>query len=689
MKIQSKILMSFMAMVAIIIALIVFAFLSLHIMDEANLQLIYVQKKAGLVSDLQVTIDRAVTALGGYLLSGEKAQRSTFIQLVLFSKRQVSVLEESSYKIPPGTLPGMDMERRKVKELKAEMEAIDTDARELLSLADKIEREQGQKVVRDMVEMARGVLDKKRAGGEGAQPAGDLRALEEILGVNTGDVQKRLQEIERLSMTISASEARLRELSMQIVRSKDKALEKIGELRELARRQGILAVTLANAADQRAKKYALVGAVMTLTCGLVLAFSLSRSFSRPIRELDRGVRMIGDGNFDHRLQIDTGDEIEELAAQFNAMSGKLKEFYRELEERVRERTRELEVSGQQLRRLFNGITDGISMIDGEYTILNANAGIASLVGKAAEEVIGRTCYRSYSGSDSPCPGCPAVETFKKGIPSSAQLRWCAPGQRAKEMQIYIFPLLEEEGKVRRVIEYAKDVSEKKALEQKLFQSAKLAAIGTLAAGVAHEIRNPLGIMKTSADMIKRNSREGEQNHELAEFMMEEVDRLNRVVTQLLDFARPSTPNIEPCGMNSIFDRALALVGPQHRIQDIHIVRNYAAVLPPLAADREQLCQVFLNLIINAVQAMDGSGSLTLATGKGEGETVWASVSDTGKGIDTEVLSTIFDPFFTTKEKGSGLGLTIAYRIVETHRGRLDVKSAPGKGTTVTVVIPAA
>lgn len=676
-------------MVAIIIALIVFAFLSLHIMDEANLQLIYVQKKAGLVSDLQVTIDRAVTALGGYLLSGEKAQRSTFIQLVLFSKRQVSVLEESSYKIPPGTLPGMDMERRKVKELKAEMEAIDTDARELLSLADKIEREQGQKVVRDMVEMARGVLDKKRAGGEGAQPAGDLRALEEILGVNTGDVQKRLQEIERLSMTISASEARLRELSMQIVRSKDKALEKIGELRELARRQGILAVTLANAADQRAKKYALVGAVMTLTCGLVLAFSLSRSFSRPIRELDRGVRMIGDGNFDHRLQIDTGDEIEELAAQFNAMSGKLKEFYRELEERVRERTRELEVSGQQLRRLFNGITDGISMIDGEYTILNANAGIASLVGKAAEEVIGRTCYRSYSGSDSPCPGCPAVETFKKGIPSSAQLRWCAPGQRAKEMQIYIFPLLEEEGKVRRVIEYAKDVSEKKALEQKLFQSAKLAAIGTLAAGVAHEIRNPLGIMKTSADMIKRNSREGEQNHELAEFMMEEVDRLNRVVTQLLDFARPSTPNIEPCGMNSIFDRALALVGPQHRIQDIHIVRNYAAVLPPLAADREQLCQVFLNLIINAVQAMDGSGSLTLATGKGEGETVWASVSDTGKGIDTEVLSTIFDPFFTTKEKGSGLGLTIAYRIVETHRGRLDVKSAPGKGTTVTVVIPAA
>jgi len=569
-----------MAMVAIIIALVVFAFLSLHMMDEANRQLIYVQEKEGLVSDLQVTIDRAVTALGGYLLSGEKAQRSTFIQLVLFSKRQVSVLEESSYKIPLGALPGTDMERRKVKELKAEMEAIDTDARELLSLADKIEREQGQRVVRDMVEMARGILDKKRAGGEQAQPAGDLRALEQILGVNTGDVQKRLEEIERLSMTVSASEARLRELSMQIVRSKDKALEKIGELRELARRQGILAVDLANAADQRAKKYALVGAVMTLTCGLVLAFSLSRSFSRPIRELDRGARMIGEGNFDHRLQIDTGDEIEDLAAQFNAMSGRLKESYRDLEERVRERTRELEVSGQQLRRLFNGITDGISMIDGEYTILNANAGIASLVGKAAEEVIGRTCYRSYNGSDSPCPGCPAIETFEKGIPSSAQIQWRAPGQRAKEMQISIFPLLEEEGKVRRVIEYAKDVSEKKELEQKLFQSAKLAAIGTLAAGVAHEIRNPLGIMKTSADMIKRNSREGEQNHELAEFMMEEVDRLNRVVTQLLNFARPSTPNIEPCGMNSILDRALALVDPQHRLQDIHVVRNYAATLPP-------------------------------------------------------------------------------------------------------------
>lgn len=686
-KIHFKVLMSFMAMVALIIALIVFALYSMHLMAKANRALVQVQQKEGLVADLQVTIDRAVTALGNYLISGEKARRTTFIQLVLFSRRQTEALEEYSER--SAGEPGADLERQKIKELKAEMDAIDTSSREILALADKIEKGEGHRVVRDAVEMAKGILDRRKAPSAGGPPPSELQVLEQVLGVDTGDVQKRLSEIEQISKTLSESEGRLKDLSLQLVRSKDRALEKIAELREMAQREGMLAVEMATAAEWRARKFILVGAVMTLACGLVLALYLSRSFSRPIRELDRGARRIGEGDFDQRLEIDTNDELQDLAAHFNAMAGKLKEHYRELEERVRERTRELERSNQQLTRLFNGITDGISVIDRDYAIVNANTGVTSLVGRLEGDLIGKACYRSYNGSDAPCPGCPAPATFARGTISSAQLRWCVPGQKPREMQIYIFPLLEEEGRVSHVIEYAQDISEKKILEQKLFQSAKLAAIGTLAAGVAHEIRNPLGIMKTSADMIKRNSRQGEQNYELADFLMEEVDRLNRVVTQLLTFARPSVPNIEPCSLGDILDRALALVGPQHRLHDLEVVKHYAGNLPAVAGDREQLCQVFLNLIINAAQAMDGRGSLTLSTGTGEGDTVWAGVSDTGRGIDAKILNNIFDPFFSTKEEGSGLGLTIAYRIVEAHKGRLDVKSTPGKGTTVTLSLAVA
>jgi len=689
MKIQFKILTSFMVMVLIIVALIVFSILSMHIMSDSTRELVYIQEKEGLLADLQATIDRAVTSLGTYLVSGEKARRATFIQLVIFSKRQMVSLREAAANPVGDTLPGEVLERKKILELQTEMNTIDKGAQEILSLADKLEKDEGHKVVRDMVEMAKGYMEKRRVSGGGGEASSDLKALEDILGVNTRDVRKRIEEIERLSKTLSGSETRMRELAMQIAGAKEKALDAIGELRELSRRQGMAAVEMAAVAGRQAKKYTVVGAVLTLACGLVLAFSLSRSFSRPIVELERGASLIGKGDFDHRILIDTGDELEGLAAQFNTMAGRLKTFYSELEKRVRERTRDLELSNQQLKRLFNGITDGISVIDRNYTVLNANAGIASITGKADSDLVGGNCYRLYNSGEAPCPGCPVQETFEKGVASSAQIGWRIPGRRPRDIQIYIFPLLEEEGKVRCVIEYAKDVSERKALEQKLFQSAKLAAIGTLAAGVAHEIRNPLGIMKTSADMIRRNSRRGEQNHELAGFMMEEVERLDRVVTQLLDFAKPSMLNVKPCGINDVLDRALALVAPQYRLHDLRVVRKYGNDLPAIAGDKEQLCQVFLNLVINAAQAMEGGGTLTLETGHGDGETVWAGVSDTGGGIDPSILNNIFDPFFSTKEKGSGLGLTIGYRIVESHRGKMEVKSAPGKGTTVTVSIPTA
>jgi len=687
MRIRSKILLSFMAMVVLIIALIVFALVSMHIMSEGNRQLVCVQEKESLVADLQATIDRVVTALGDYLVSGERARRSTFIQLVLFYKRQVEALE-LFLKSPPGD-GGGGLEAKKIRELKAELETIDASSREILALADKIERAQGHKIIQDVVSTVKGAIDKKGARAEKGTPGSELNVLEDLMGVSTRDARERLKELERLGTAISGSEFRLRELSLQMLRAKERALEKIGEIREIAQREGNMAVEMAALADQRAGKFMRVGAVIVLTCGLVLALYLSRSFSRPILELDCGARLIGEGNFDHRLKLETGDELEELASRFNIMASRLKASYGALEEKVRDRTRELEQSNQQLRRLFDGISDGISVIDRSYRIVNANAGIAAMVTRGEAELIGGACYRSYNGSDSPCPGCPAESTFRDGRASAGQLRWCAPGQKLKDMQIYIFPLQEEEGRVVQVIEYAKDISEKVALERKLFQSAKLAAIGTLAAGVAHEIRNPLGIMKTSSDMIKRSCREGEQNYELAGFLIEEVDRLNRVVTRLLNFAKPSKPNIEPCEINGIMDRALALVGPQHRLQDLEVVREYTHDLPRVPGDREQLCQVFLNLIINAVQAMPKSGRLTLATGTEEGEAVWAGVTDTGEGIDERIVDSIFDPFFTTKDDGSGLGLAIAYRIVESHGGRLEVKSNPGKGTAFTVMLPTA
>jgi len=222
-------------------------------------------------------------------------------------------------------------------------------------------------------------LEKKAEGGGGGAPSQELAMLGGLLGVSTRDAQRRLAELEVLSRTISESESRLKELLLQLVEAKDRALEKIAELHELAQREGLQAIGTATLADRRARKISLVGGVIVLACGLVLALYLSRSFSRPISDLDRGARLIGEGDFDHRMVLDTGDELQDLAERFNTMAKRLKASYGELEERVRARTRELEASNLQLRRLFNGISDGISVIDREFRIVNVNDGIAAMV----------------------------------------------------------------------------------------------------------------------------------------------------------------------------------------------------------------------------------------------------------------------------------------------------------------------
>jgi signal transduction histidine kinase len=686
MSIRTKLLLSFLLTLALIGGLVLFAIFSIRLITESNRQLVYVQEKAGIVSDFQITLDRAITTLGDYLITGKRGRRSTFVQLVLLYRRQFETLEQLQNYSLEGTEDISRAQRLKIQGLKAEIEKIDLNSRELMGIADTIEKEHGHELMSEVGEAIQTALVRKSELSSDQSKLGNLKTLGDLLGVSTRDVQIRLEELEMLRKTIS--ESRLQELSAQLIEAKDRALEKIGEIRELTQQEGKLAAEMSARATGEAQEYLLVGTIVIFSLGIGLAVYLSRSLSQPVLELAKGARLIGEGRFDYRFSLDTGDEIQELAERFNDMTSKLKVSYGALEERVRERTRALEQSHEQLRRLFDGISDGISIIDRNFKIVNVNRGIIGMVGCAgAGDLKGGRCYAAYNGGGEPCAGCPAVRTFQTGIPASGQLVWAVPGQKTKEMEIAIFPLMEQDGIVTQIIEYAKDISDKKAMERKLFQSAKLAAIGTLAAGVAHEIRNPLGIIKTSADIIKKNSRREEQNHELADFMIGEVDRLNRVVTRLLDFARPSQPKYELCNISTVIEKALALVGPQYRIDDLRVEKMLQQDIPSVRADGEQLCQVFLNLIINAAQAMENGGRLVLSTGANGEDAVWASVSDTGPGIDRQILDNIFDPFFTTKKDGSGLGLAIVYRIVEGHKGRVEVKSSPGKGTTVTVVIP--
>jgi len=230
--------------------------------------------------------------------------------------------------------------------------------------------------------------------------------------------------------------------------------------------------------------------------------------------------------------------------------------------------------------------------------------------------------------------------------------------------------------------------EQRALEAQLHQAERLAALGEMTASVAHEVRNPLGIISSTAEILRERLTKYEPQDRLAQIIVEESNRLNEKVTEFLDFARPRVPNLRYCDLEGVVNRSLELLQPEIERRGISVARDFHLNGRGLAADPDLLHQAFLNILLNAIQAMAEGGSLTVSTQDARrGQSVEIQFQDSGEGIDPETLKKIFNPFFTTKEKGSGLGLPIVKSIVESHQGSVQVDSTPGEGTAVTISLP--
>jgi len=222
-------------------------------------------------------------------------------------------------------------------------------------------------------------------------------------------------------------------------------------------------------------------------------------------------------------------------------------------------------------------------------------------------------------------------------------------------------------------------------EEAVRRSDRLAALGQLSAGLAHELRNPLGTIKASAEMLSRNvAAENEVAREMAGFIASEVDRANSLVTRFLQFARPLQLRLDNSDLAHMLDRAIAAV--EREASGIAIYRNYAPEIPPFPFDAELMERVFYNLVLNAAQATAPGGAVTVKMRAAAG-TVEISVIDRGEGIDAKHLDSIFNPFFTTKPQGVGLGLAIVSKIVDEHGGKIAVESEPGKGSIFRVLLP--
>jgi signal transduction histidine kinase len=261
------------------------------------------------------------------------------------------------------------------------------------------------------------------------------------------------------------------------------------------------------------------------------------------------------------------------------------------------------------------------------------------------------------------------------------------------------PLRGLEGKDLGVVGVFRDVSQVRELEGQLRRSDRLAALGTLAAGLAHEIKNPLASLRTFTRIIPRKFEDARFRDTFMRVVPHELDRINGIVEQLLELARPSRLHPIPLVLPALLDRVLELYANELDAKEITVTREYARELPAITADPERLYEAFVNLVSNAIAAMGTGGRLTVRTGwhrpaesaarAAGGRRVRIEIEDTGSGISLAEAEKVFDPFFTTKAAGTGLGLALTHKIVEDHGGSIGFRSTPAIGTIFTVLLPLA
>ena len=361
------------------------------------------------------------------------------------------------------------------------------------------------------------------------------------------------------------------------------------------------------------------------------------------------------------------------------------ESYRvDLESKVRERTEEIERTKQYLENLLENANDVIYTLDQDQRFTYVN-GKVDAWGYRKEDLLGRPYLSLLSRRHR---GRWLKSSLEIGAKQVYEIEVVTRLGEIRTVMVSVSPLQGAEGEILGVLGIARDMTETKQLEQQIRNSEKLASIGKLAAGVAHEINNPLGGILNCLYNLRKGGLSAARQEEYWASMEHGVRRVQKIVRQLLDFSQQHEPEFSPAGINGIIDQVLVLTTHLFAANHITLETHLGQGLPQVMVDRHMIEQVLMNLILNAVQAMKRGGLLTIRTSVAEG-ICRVDVSDTGSGIPPSVLPRVFDPFFTTKGEGegTGLGLSVNLGIMERHGGKILVESEVGKGTTFTLCLP--
>lgn len=469
--------------------------------------------------------------------------------------------------------------------------------------------------------------------------------------------------------------------------------------------------------------------MLFLVCAVLFALIATRQITGPIAKLQQGAEVIARGDYTKMLDVQTNDEIQKLAEQFDAMAASLRDREVEiqqhrshLEEMVTRRTHELEEEKTKLQVLLDNVPSAFVLLDKDFGIQTLSAAFSNVTGLTTEQMKRSGRFRLVSEPDTAAPTpwekaavSGQIETFVEEV--------TAGGGENRFLEYDAIPL-KESGKVNTVLVIITDITKRKRFEQVLIHTEKLAAAGEMSSIIAHEFRNALTSVKMILQLFVESTKLARSDKKSFNVALDSIYRMETVVTELLDFARPKAVKLTPTDVNKIVRESTEFVDPHLRKSSIDVILTLDKNLQELPLDESRMKEAIINLLLNSIQAFDGTGlrdvtrTVRVATNqarlqetikdiayaetadlppgahsnieivlKKDTECVLIEIRDNGYGIDKDHLQRIFDPFFTTKANGTGLGLPMVKRTVLAHGGVVRVESIPNVGTTFRIYIP--
>lgn len=446
---------------------------------------------------------------------------------------------------------------------------------------------------------------------------------------------------------------------------------------------GWAALSLVDVKEWRQQTYPALWVVfgvycLTLLCILAIIMAIARHISRPVHELSQAAFAITSGDLNTQVIINSNDEFGFLADSFNQMADKLRENFAE----IQRQTEEIRKREREFQSLIENAQDIILRLDKSLRYLYVNPAIETYIGVSA---------RSFGGKNNwelgfPAEFCQPLETcchkvFRTGRDRFLEMEFTAYSGENVFFQAHVIPEFDSFGRVKTVLSVMRNVTERKRLEKQMVHLDRLNLVGEMAAGIAHEVRNPMTTVRGYLQMIDRKD-PNSQYHEHFLLMIEELDRANGILTEFLSLAKNKRVDLRITNLNDIIKSLQPLIQADAYMSRKAVVWELSDI-PPITLDEKEIRQMILNMARNGLEAMAAGGCLTIRT-YAEGEEVFLVIRDQGPGISPDILNKIGLPFMTTKDNGTGLGLAVCYSIAARHKARIDIQTSE-RGAVFSVV----